>query len=393
MTSAFAWLDNDDAQQRQMNELLELFKEDSTVDELGIGTIRDTFANELFPGTSVLQTRARYFLFTGWLMRDVMRQGLTGDDAVARLRADEVRLITALLNGGELAGVIGNRARHRLKRMPSEAYWAGMGRFGLRTWDLSISAHLRSGSARALITSQDPDEIGHEATQNGLDRALPPAPDGLLRESSFDLRPEDAAYLTDRIAAACPTSLLAWLALHEDDVSIDYVWQHPAAAQFPEHARHLVDHARRFHHAIFGSALLYNLLVAEKRGDAQLVDAFREYLDDWEDEIRSEQVFDGWDCTHLWSTLTRLNPRLRVATRMFVDAWLDRAQQRHVADDASARDLVRDREVRIKGGRARLANPAALETWSEAAGLARLDYRWGVASRHLDDIYAARRIR
>ena len=104
MTSTFAWLDNDDAQQRRMTQLIELFKEESTVDELGIGTIRDTFANELFPGTSVLQTRVRYLLFTAWLVRDVGRQGLPVEKSLARLRADEARLIDALLAGGEHRG-------------------------------------------------------------------------------------------------------------------------------------------------------------------------------------------------------------------------------------------------------------------------------------------------
>jgi hypothetical protein len=38
----------------------------STVDELGLGTIRHAFADMLFPGTSAPQTRARYFLFVSW---------------------------------------------------------------------------------------------------------------------------------------------------------------------------------------------------------------------------------------------------------------------------------------------------------------------------------------
>ena len=59
MGSVFAWLDSDDTQQRKMAVLIELFKNESTVDELGTGTIRDTIANALFPGTSVVQTRAQ----------------------------------------------------------------------------------------------------------------------------------------------------------------------------------------------------------------------------------------------------------------------------------------------------------------------------------------------
>ena len=43
--------------------------EPGTLDELGIGPIRDTIADTLFPGTSTIQTRARYFLFIPWILQ------------------------------------------------------------------------------------------------------------------------------------------------------------------------------------------------------------------------------------------------------------------------------------------------------------------------------------
>jgi hypothetical protein len=46
-----------------MLEVVDLFKQEGTVDELGIGSIRDALADALFPGTSVLHTRLRYVLF------------------------------------------------------------------------------------------------------------------------------------------------------------------------------------------------------------------------------------------------------------------------------------------------------------------------------------------
>ena len=43
-TSAFAWLDYSDGERRRMLEVIDLFREKGTLDELGIGSIRDTFA-------------------------------------------------------------------------------------------------------------------------------------------------------------------------------------------------------------------------------------------------------------------------------------------------------------------------------------------------------------
>ena len=50
-----------------MNRILALFRERDTRDELGIGVIRDLVADELFPGTSTIQTRLRYMLFVPWI--------------------------------------------------------------------------------------------------------------------------------------------------------------------------------------------------------------------------------------------------------------------------------------------------------------------------------------
>ena len=73
MTSTFGWLDGDDSQRSAMLEVVKLFEDSSTVDELGIGSVRDTFSNAFFPGTSTLHTRVKYFLFVAWLANDVAR--------------------------------------------------------------------------------------------------------------------------------------------------------------------------------------------------------------------------------------------------------------------------------------------------------------------------------
>ena len=54
-----------------MLEIVKLFQDAGSVDELGIGTVRYTFANALFPATSVLHTRARFLHSFPWLIRDV----------------------------------------------------------------------------------------------------------------------------------------------------------------------------------------------------------------------------------------------------------------------------------------------------------------------------------
>ena len=53
-----------------MREIVNLFSERESRDELGIGQVRDAISDLMWPGTSTLFTRARYFLFIPWCLRD-----------------------------------------------------------------------------------------------------------------------------------------------------------------------------------------------------------------------------------------------------------------------------------------------------------------------------------
>ena len=74
MSSTFSWVDFAEDDRRKMSEVIALFREQDTRDELGLGGIRDTFADLLFPATSTIQTRARYFLFIPWVYQELERR-------------------------------------------------------------------------------------------------------------------------------------------------------------------------------------------------------------------------------------------------------------------------------------------------------------------------------
>ena len=59
VTSTFGWLDTDRTQRQQMLELVDQFREQGTIDDIGIGQVRDAIGDLLFPGTSTLHTRMR----------------------------------------------------------------------------------------------------------------------------------------------------------------------------------------------------------------------------------------------------------------------------------------------------------------------------------------------
>ena len=237
MVSQLAWLDHDDAQMRRALTAIELFKEEGTVDEIGIGSIRDTIADVLFPGTSVLHTRARYLLFVPWLLDRTAKLGLQPDRAIGELRRLEVQLIHSLLAGGETDGVIGSQARDRLRRMPSAAYWAATLRYGIRTWETSAEGYLHRSRGVAALQRVEPeaDDPGvlSDGRRSGVDPGLPPVPIRLLQQTTFALTVAEADYLRDRLLASTRGSMLAWL-LQQHAVLPDVaIWHHPAAPTFP----------------------------------------------------------------------------------------------------------------------------------------------------------------
>ena len=123
--STFAWLDHDEGERRRMMEVVNLFREKGTLDELGIGTVRDTLSEHFFPGTSTIQSRARYFLFIPWVYGLLERDRVPSNRADGRARKLQWRLVQSLQAGGEGAskGVIGIEAGEHLLRLPSTIYW------------------------------------------------------------------------------------------------------------------------------------------------------------------------------------------------------------------------------------------------------------------------------
>ena len=50
------WIDFSKEDRQKAFDVINLLSEQGAVDELGIGVIRDAFANYFFPGTSTIQT-------------------------------------------------------------------------------------------------------------------------------------------------------------------------------------------------------------------------------------------------------------------------------------------------------------------------------------------------
>ena len=317
MPATFSWLDDPEAQRRQMQGVIDQFAQKDTRDELGIGSVRDSFADRLFPGTSVIQTRAGYLLFVPWMYRRLEDKGYPAAEMDYRRKQAEVKLIDALEASGSTQGNIGREAREKLQRFPSNVYWLALHKYGLRAFAGSQDQYHRSIDGfharhrdHAGSRAEDGEFLGAEP--HNWHAGLPEPPDGFPGGASFDLRPADANYLRERILAAGHGSMLGFLMAHGRSwEQVDFPWEHPQVGEMPAELRETLDHARKFSVAIHGAALLYNLMLAEMTKSADLAEDYRDRFADWVALVReSGPLLAGWDRARFWTAGSGLRPGL-----------------------------------------------------------------------------------
>lgn len=396
MGSSLAWIDHDPHERERVTRILALFTERESRDELGLGSIRDSIADTLFPGTSTIQTRLRYMLFVPWVYRELERNRVPAAEVARRARKAETELVAPLLSKEE-EGILGRRAKGDLKRLPSSVYWAGLGAWGIRVYGGDQDHYHRSfdriTQRRSVARRRDDLDI-HDEPILTWHPQLPEPPDRFPEGVTFDLRLEEAEFIRDRILERHPDTLLAWLVRDEQAApQVDQIWNHPQLSRFAAGHQEVVHHASLFSEVMFGAALLYNLQLAELRQEKERVAEYNEAIAQWVNGLASDrwrQHLRDWQLERFWQLVVGPDHSITELARRFVEAWTGCARGGTVGSVSSepARQLVRQRERLLKRGQSRFDNRRALDQWSGHAGVFRANYRWARTSRLLADLKA-----
>jgi hypothetical protein len=396
MSSSLTWLDHDNAARERSHRLLQMFKESETRDELGIGAIRDSISDQLFPGTSVIQTRLRYMLLLPWLFMQMESEGVSAAKFSKIARERELALNDRL---SAERGAFGRVMGHDLQRLASSVYWAGLGRWGLRVFQGTQQDYFRRiDSIYAARHRKQRRESGdwldplQGATWHATLRELTPDDnlEALLEHATLELSRNEAQFLREQWRRLHPNSLLSWLALDNDSLSnkvaADAPWLHPRKASFPVEMRELVEHGRLFSKLVEGAALIYNLYLSEVWKRSERVDAYRVELTEWAATVRSSGLAD-WKMQDFWLSVMGRNHTITPRTQHFIESWwrlVNEAPSR-LLNSKAARELIRHREEDMKGARSRFKNAG---NWGGSSGLTVLTFRWGIASDFLSDLAA-----
>jgi hypothetical protein len=400
MMSAFVWLDYSERERRKMLDLVDLFGEHDTRDELGIGSVRDAFADMLFPGTSTIMTRARYFLLVPWTYQRLERSRVGSAKMAASARQAELHIIEPIERSDDNDGNIGKVAKTALKRLPSSVYWQGLNVWGIRSFNGAQVQYHRSLDRYYVQLAQhggrksERDVEHDDLISPNWHAGLVAPPKDFPKECSLSLTRGEAEYLAERIrlSPGCSGSLLAELVTQRQRYdNVPFAWHHPHYSKLAPRLREMVDHAQNFSEVMHGAPLLYNLMLAEQARRKEGVAKYRRSFGEWAKSISARaRVLAQWDRKRFWEIVRSVNPRITAPTHEFINSWWDMAlagNAERLCDSPAARLLIRDREHKLKKNLARLDNPGAQELWTGDSGTSQLEFRWFITQRLLGDIF------
>lgn len=371
--SQIGWVNFGRQEAEAVQALIGALTDSDARDELGLGTIRDGFSDLLFPGTSTVQTRLRYFVLLPGLFQ---KAAAKGGDAASALREVETQLIEDFLAKPDLdlKGLIGSEAQGALKRMPSAVYWSGLG-----AWQIRLPEWRRATPVEVIEAMRQRRTCWAEFSRT--------ADDG------FFLSPDERDWLVEKIAALASEqggTLLGHLVQrwkNNEHPVPDLLWELAGVIDPGPRIAEQLRQALDFSQLTYGARTLYNLMLAERFKHDRL-DDYKEAFSDW----CGKPITGPADIQRRIAVLIERGPsigfRLNPMTRSFLDEWLEFALGPKSKDEIErARALIKQREKSVKTEkRARLfMDPKAYE-WSGSSGAGRFDYRWGRVRQYLQDL-------
>lgn len=389
------WIDFSKEDRQKALDVINLLSEQGAVDELGIGIVRDAFANYFFPGTSTIQTRAKYFLIVPYILREAI-DGRYGKDVNRILRAidsEEKDCGIKLLEANPKAeGVIGTRVLPKgwVARKPSDIYWNGIRIYGIFCdYGLSIPEYV--SLAMKLNAQKSSAKLGNrndEAEENEKDDSdagdimnvsfwnLPIYHDDWRDNLTIELTNEEAFYLDKQIQKGAKGTLLEYVLKNRIDMNKYEDFASMAAdlsEKVEEKLTYMMKLACEFNNLVYMARVRFNVMLSEEENEVA--------ISEWDRLKPQVKRRANVDLNAAFNELELHNP----GTYLF----LCKLQEAFKTLDTEAADkLIKKRERQLKGiNRAKLNRTKEFDH-SKWVGGKELDYRFSNARRIINDIYS-----
>ena len=274
------WIDFSKSERNKVLSVIHQLEEQTAIDELGLGAIRDGFADYFFPGTSTVQTRAKYFLIVPYVLKEA-GSGAYGSDINTILKRinNEERNCRDVLIKTSSDGIIGGTIPNSwVLRTPLDIYWNGIKRLGIFKEDLTVKEYLIQCMLQR--SNKNKREYGNRESSEEHDRDDYDAGD--LTEFHFwslenayrkdwrkgltiELLPEEAALLKNQIIVNQRNTLFAYVL--KNNISLEKYESFGAFtadldSSVGEDLQHMIKLANDFNNLASLITTRYNLIVS-----------------------------------------------------------------------------------------------------------------------------------
>lgn len=389
------WIDFSKTERNKIMNVLDLLSEKGTLDELGISPIRDGFSNLFFPGTSTIQTRAKYFFAVPYALIQLEKSSETNPNRILKsLDVIERDCGEILLNQNTAeSGIIGKRSLKSgrwVKRTPADIYWSGLKKYGIFTDSkLSLSEYVRI-SCQMKRKKSDYIKTGNRndnAQENECDDKnagdlykkqfwkMPLYKEKWLDDFCITLTKEESAFLREQIISSCKGSMLGFILGNDIKEFVDcesFLDLGGIIEKFPGNMQEDYMLAAAFSDFIYAIRTVYNVIVSDEKNE-------------WANYQLKQQREDFSLIADI--DIDYIFEKLQIFNNPLLRKFLKQAQQCMFDDDIEGlKNRITSREAQLKGtGRAKTMHPGEFDP-NEWYGGGQLDYRFYNAKTIVKDI-------
>lgn len=393
------WIDFSKEDRNKVLNVISLLKTKGAVDEIGIGVVRDAFANEFFPGTSTVQAGAKYFLIVPYVIKETIEEiicGKYGNDfnkIIKKIEEKERECGQILIkNCPNINNIIGSHAMRSgdwVERSPSSIYWSGIRTYGICKQKLTLNELIKV--AIRLQGQRKTYELGNkgdkkeqrncddEDTMKDLSAQLFSLPNdyyGNWRENlTIDLTKSEAEFLKEKIIRNANDKLIGYILKNNIDLneyqSFECLYE-TLKNDLPSEISTKMFHACEFNKLVYVAHVRYNYILSN--GENQNAKEKWEEIKNNLEKMLSVNIDEVLRITRIHDI--KLKSFLINFKNALLDGNFDKADKE-----------LKNREISIKGiGRSKLCKQEEYKD-SKWIGGEYLDYRFPDAKRIIDDIY------
>ncbi len=398
MSSGFGWIDFSNEQRDRVFSVIDLLSTGGTVDELGIGSVRDAIADWLFPGVSTIQTRPKYFIILTDIFLTYQKQFHSGEKVAnlsTYLKAEEHQIMHLLARNHEYKdgdGVIGvafAQNKGELARKASSVYWNGLRVHKFIDTDFSSSEYLLRNNLSELKKSTNEEGDDDYTSLEDSFGIKTPFFSTKSETMKLDLTKEEATFLRDQFMDSTSelkqkNNLLSQLFKPErtkiivdsnnfKEMALDLIND----LSLHEETRKILTIAILFDFLIHGAHIRYNIQLHKKSSNLN----FDSNWENWKDEVKDKkEELTHFDFDYLFNQIA---PRTVLETQLFMKKWRDEIIKETINVEF-VDQLVYNQEIKKKGAKAKLASVSGeFNSW---VGIQSLQYRFNVVRNFVKDI-------